>query len=93
MGTNIFDNQVDILSSLLGKSVDGYLIDQMEMVWLTAGRFIDAIYRKNIRLKRAPDNDFPASDHSRITLDLTAYDFTIRFSQNAGCQVCIGITL
>ena len=41
LGADMLDNDIDTLGILLGKSLDGYTIEKMEMIWLTAGKSID----------------------------------------------------
>ena len=52
LGANALDNNADTLGTLLGGDIEGYPIEQMEMVWLISSRYIDAMYRKNIRVKK-----------------------------------------
>ena len=52
LGANALDNDADILGTLLGRSIDGYTIEQMEMVWSVSGRYIDTMYRRNLRVKK-----------------------------------------
>ena len=52
LGTNALEGDEDILGTLLGRNIDGYTVEQMEMIWLISSKCIDSIYRKNIKEKK-----------------------------------------
>ena len=51
IGTLMLERENDISSILLGRCGEDFSIEQMEMVWLIAGRHIDIMYRRNLKLK------------------------------------------
>ena len=48
ISANLLDNEQDVLSILLGKYVENYTEEQMEGIWIVAGRHIDLMYRKKV---------------------------------------------
>ena len=61
LGINALRENEDALGILLGRAIDGYTIEQMEMIWLISGYYIDSMYRKNIRVKREKARLAPAA--------------------------------
>ena len=52
LGTNALEGDEDIIGTLLGRNIDGYTVEQMEMIWLISSKCIDSMYRKNIKEKK-----------------------------------------
>ena len=52
LGVNALGGDEDILGTLLGRNIDGYTIEHMEMLWLISSIFINSMYRKNAKEKR-----------------------------------------
>ena len=52
LGARTFENAEDILPILLGKCRVGYSFEQMEELWIIAGKYIHGMYRENLTLKR-----------------------------------------
>ena len=51
-GALILDNARDLLSILLGKYVEMYAPEQMDAIWLTAGKFISRMYLRSLNLRK-----------------------------------------
>ena len=52
LGANLLENEVDSLGILLSRNIVDYTIEQIEIIWLISGKFIDVMYIKNIRTKK-----------------------------------------
>ena len=49
LGTNALEGDEGILGIY---NIDGYTVEQMEMIWLISSKCIDSMYRKNIKEKK-----------------------------------------
>ena len=51
-GACVIDRMGDILSVLLGKPAEDLSFDQMDEFWLVAGRHINIMYQRKIKLRK-----------------------------------------